>query len=178
MIFKIKYYIFRFRDRMIRTPEKRAELYKSKVNIGEGCRIYSRVDFSSEPYLIKIGNNVMITSMVNFLTHDGGMGKCYTMGLSNKPYSKFGKIVVGDNVFIGIKTIIMPGVTIGNNCIIGAGSVVTKDIPSNTVAAGVPAKVISSIEEYYEKNKHKLDYIADMTYNQKKNYLINKFWKV
>ena len=60
---------------------------------------------------------------------------------------------MGDNVYIGVHTVILPGVKIGNNVIIGAGSVVTKDIPDNSVAAGTPARVIKSSQEYLEKAK-------------------------
>ena len=62
-------------------------------------------------------------------------------------------IVVGDNVYIGNNVILLPGVTIGNNVIIGAGAVVSKDIPDNSVAVGVPARVIKSTDEYFEKIK-------------------------
>ena len=54
-------------------------------------------------------------------------------------------VVIGDNVFIGMRCIIMKGVTIGNNAVIGAGSIVTKDIPANSVAAGVPCKIIRQV---------------------------------
>ena len=64
-------------------------------------------------------------------------------------------IMVGNDVYIGIRAMILPGVTIGNRCIIGAGSVVTKDIPDNSVAAGVPARVIKSTDEYLENMKKK-----------------------
>lgn len=60
-------------------------------------------------------------------------------------------IVIGNNVYIGNNVIILPGVTIGNNVIIGAGAVVSKNIPSNSVAVGVPAKVIKTADEYFEK---------------------------
>jgi acetyltransferase-like isoleucine patch superfamily enzyme len=63
----------------------------------------------------------------------------------------FGPITVGSNVFIGINAIIMPGVTIGDNVVIGSGAVVTRDIPSNSVAAGVPARVVRSLDEYRAK---------------------------
>lgn len=63
----------------------------------------------------------------------------------------FGKIEIKDKCFIGINSIILPNVTIGPNSVIGAGSVVTKDVPPNTVVAGVPAKVICSLEHYKEK---------------------------
>ena len=70
---------------------------------------------------------------------------------------------------------IMPGVTIGSNCIIGCGAIVTKDIPDNSIAVGIPAKVIESIDEYYEKNKDIVDYTKNMSANEKKNYLIKKY---
>ena len=69
-------------------------------------------------------------------------------GLLPSKYGKFGPIVVKDNVHIGWNAIIMPGVTIGNNCVIGCGAVVTHDIPDNSIAVGVPAKVIKSTDEY------------------------------
>ena len=69
--------------------------------------------------------------------------------LENADY--FGKIKIGNNVHIGMNVIVMPGVTIGDNVVIGCGAIVTKNIPSNSVAVGVPAKVIESIDEYYEK---------------------------
>ncbi len=63
-------------------------------------------------------------------------------------YSTYGKEVrIGNNVWIGGNTVICPGVTVGNNCVIGAGSVVTRDIPDWTVAAGNPCRVIRSITE-------------------------------
>lgn len=56
-------------------------------------------------------------------------------------------IVIGDDYWFGANVVVCPGVTIGNGCVIGAGSVVTKDIPNRTFAAGVPAKVIREITE-------------------------------
>lgn len=60
-------------------------------------------------------------------------------------------IVIGNNVYIGNNVIILPGVTIGNNVIIGAGAVVSKSIPDNSVAVGVPARVIKTTDEYFKK---------------------------
>ena len=65
-------------------------------------------------------------------------------------------VSIGDNVFVGAGTIILPGVYIGNRVIIGAGSIVTKDIPDNSVAVGNPAKVICTINEYLEREKAKM----------------------
>ena len=150
-------------------------LREQGVKIGEGCTLYCGTNaFSTEPYLIEIGNKVTITSECLLLTHDGGCRVALNMGLMDK-IDKFGRIIIKNNVFIGCKSIIMPGVTIGNNCIIGAGSIVTKDIPDNSVAAGVPAKVICTIEEWFNKNKDKFCQTRGLPYEEKKKYVIEKF---
>lgn len=69
----------------------------------------------------------------------------------------------------------MPGVTIGCNTVIGVGSIVTKDIPPNSVAVGVPCRVIKSIDEYYEKYKDKVDFVKSLSSSEKEQYLIKKF---
>ena len=116
------------------------------IKVGENCEFYHGIIWGSEPYLIEIGNHVRITTGCKFVTHDGGLW------VLRKKYNKdtidrFGKIVIGNNVHIGWDTIIMPGVTIGDNVVIGCGSVVTKNIPSNSVYAGVPARKIEDVEE-------------------------------
>lgn len=149
--------------------------FKSKGGIiGSGCDIYPNVEFGSEPYLIRIGNNVRITYGVKFITHDGGLWTLRKMGLADN-IDVFGMIEIGDNTNIGWNVIIMPGVKIGKNCVIGAGAIVTKDIPNNSVAVGAPAKVIESIEEYAEKVKTKCDYTKDLGWIEKKKYLTKKY---
>lgn len=146
----------------------RADILRSLgVVIGENSEIYPSVNFGSEPYLIEIGNNVRITDNVKLTTHDGGIWVLRNNG-KLKNADRFGKIVVGNNVHIGIDSIIMPGVHIGDNVIIGAGSIVTRDIPSNTVAVGVPCKPIETIDEYYKKIKDKVLISKNMNYQQKK----------
>lgn len=95
-------------------------------------------------FLIEIGNNVTFSIRVAVMAHDASTKKI--LG-----YTKIGRVTVGDNVFVGANTTILPGVRIGSNVIIGAGSVVTHSIPDNMVAAGNPAKVICSLEEYKAK---------------------------
>lgn len=149
--------------------EQYAQILRSGgVKIGIGCSIHKDATFGSEPYLISLGNHVRITHGVKFITHDGGLWVPRYMGLVDERADKFGKIVIGNNVNIGWDAIIMPGVTVGDNCIIGAGAVVTKDIPSNSVVAGVPAKVIETIEEYVEKNKTHVVLTKGVAPNQKK----------
>lgn len=117
------------------------------VQIGENCLIGIR-DWSTEPYLIHIGNNVQITSDVHFYTHGGG--NCIRKLYPN--FDVFGKIVIEDWAYIGSGSHLLPGVTIGEGALVAAGSVVTKSVPSYTVVAGNPARVISTTQEYLEKN--------------------------
>ncbi|HAD82238.1 MAG: hypothetical protein A2509_04060 [Candidatus Edwardsbacteria bacterium RIFOXYD12_FULL_50_11] len=119
------------------------------VKIGTNARITGNVTFGSEPYLIEIGNNVTITQEVKFNTHDGGVG---VLRQKHPGLNVFGKIRIGSNVFIGAAAQIMLGVTVGNNVVIGAGSIVTKDIPDNVVAAGIPARVVKTIDEYEKQS--------------------------
>jgi acetyltransferase-like isoleucine patch superfamily enzyme len=85
---------------------------------------------------------------------------------------KMGKIVIGNNCFIGNGSKIMLGVRIGDNVIVGAGAIVTKDVPSNSVVAGVPAKVICTIDEFYEKNKEKFHCTDGMSPKEKRQFLL------
>lgn len=113
------------------------------VKIGKGTRISRNVVLDDHnPELIEIGKNVAITTKVVVLCHQRNLSE-YGWGKDamDCPF-KEEKVVICDKVHIGIGSIIMPGVTIGEGAIIGAGSVVTKDIPPYCVAVGVPAKVI------------------------------------
>ncbi len=118
------------------------------VNIGEDNFLPDKHCWSSEPYLITIGNHCQITNGVRFFTH--GWGQAVRDRYPN--FDTFGKIVVGDWVYIGNNSLIMPGVTIENNVLVAAGSVVTKSIPSGMVVGGNPARIICTIEEYLANN--------------------------
>lgn len=107
----------------------------------------------TRPTLIEIGNNVDINDNFTIMTHDFGTYVFRNLYGDFVPSS--GKVVIGNNIYIGRDVTILKGVTIGDNCIIGLGSIVTKDIPSNSVVCGAPAKVICTIEEYYKKRKSK-----------------------
>lgn len=113
--------------------------------IGDNCHIYGSIDHGHE-YLVTIGNNVTVASGARLLTHDGSTKKI--LG-----YSKVGRIDIGDDVFIGAASIVLPNVKIGNRVIVGAGSVVTKDIPDNSVAVGNPARVIGTYDNFVAKNQ-------------------------
>lgn len=95
---------------------------------------------------ITIGDNVTLAPNVHILAHDAASKVMLN-------YTRVANVSIGNNVFVGAGTIVLPGVNIGSNVVIGAGSVVVKDVPDNSVAVGVPAKVIKPIEEYIEAEK-------------------------
>lgn len=106
-------------------------------------------DIPSEPYFVEIGNDVTIAAGVRLLTHDNSIIKC---GVDATDY--FGRIKIGDSCFVGVQSIILPGVKLGSHTIVGAGSVVTKSFPEGgVVIAGNPAKIICTIDEYAKKKK-------------------------
>lgn len=107
---------------------------------------------------LEIGNHVTCV-YAHFLTHDASPKK-----FIGYDCNKIGRIVIGDNVFVGLKSIILPNVHIGNNVVIGAGSVVTKDIPDNSVAVGNPAKVICTCDEYIAKHKDQIESNPEIVY--------------
>ena len=112
-------------------------------------RMQGTIIDDSHPWLIEIGDNVTLAPRVHILAHDAST-KDY-LG-----YTKIGKVIIGDNVFIGAGTVILPGVCIGKNSIIGANSTVTHDIPIGMVAVGNPAHVICMTEEYIAKEKERM----------------------
>ncbi len=152
-------------------PMKYAELVGVNMR-GGGVFLYGRIEWSTEPWIITIGKNVHITDGVRFETHDGGT-LLYRHLIPDLEITK--PIVVGDNVYIGNNVIILPGVTIGNNVVIGAGAVVSKDIPDNSVAVGVPARVIKTADEYLEKIKAESLHLGHLK-GQEKDKALMKYY--
>lgn len=116
------------------------------MKIGTGCDINPglMVDHS-HCWLIEIGNYVTLAPEVYLLAHDASTKRYLN-------YSKIGKVVIEDYAFIGARAIIMPGVTVGKNAIVAAGSVVTKSVEPNTVVGGNPAKPIMKTDELMIKH--------------------------
>lgn len=150
---------------------------KRGVRMGKDCQILANPYhcFGSEPWLITLGDHVDVTEDVKFFTHDGGIWVARGLDPVVRDYDLFKPIKVGNNVMIGVRTQIMPGVTIGDNVIIGGGSIVTKDVPSNSIVAGTPAKPISQLDRYLEKIKSDMIPTKKMTQDEKRRYLTEHF---
>lgn len=129
-------------------------LRKLHVQIGERCVFRDPkttcIDVQ-RPELITIGNNVDMNRNFTIMTHD--WSSLVFRSVFDDIINSTGRVQIGNNIYFGTNVTILKGVSIGDNCIIGAGSVVTKNIPSNSVAVGMPCRVICSLDEYFEKRK-------------------------
>jgi len=131
----------------IKTIYNKIRLYYYKKS---GIKIGQNFSFSPKSYIdvhkpeyIEIGDNVKITRWAMILCYDSSKDiPKFRKYFKNGPY---GKVIIGNNVYIGAHSIIMPGVNIGNNVIIGVNSVVTHDVPSNCIVAGTPARKIQDL---------------------------------
>ena len=115
---------------------------------GQTCFI-SKAASMPDPHLVKLGDNVWITSGCQLLCHDASVIMINIMRKGHR--DRVGPIVIGSNCFLGNNVIVLPGITIGSNTIVGAGSVVTKDIDDNAVWAGNPARHICPVDDYIHK---------------------------
>lgn len=126
------------------------------VTIGNNIKIYgasSVVIDETRPWLLTIGDNVRITHGVQILTHDYSKSVLQTKYGEN--IGEGGETVIGNNVFIGMNSVILMGAHIGDNVIVGAGSVVHGTIPDDVVIGGNPARVICTLEEHLEKRRER-----------------------
>lgn len=124
------------------------------VKVGAGTVVLDPKNIQldiSRPELLEIGENVFLHRGTVILTHDWASW-CF-VNSHQEFIPSHGKVKIGNNVWLGENVTILKGVTIGDNVIVGIGSIVTKDIPSNSVAVGIPARVVGSYEEYYKKRK-------------------------
>jgi len=134
----------RLEDAVARAPLDRISRLRARgVTIGERCAILSD-GFSTEPYLITIGDHVGISSGVELVTHHG---VAWLLRERHPSIQAFGTIRIGDDSFIGMNSILLPGTDIGRRCIIGAGSVVSGKVPDGSVFAGRPARLVKTTEE-------------------------------
>lgn len=154
----IKYYYLKFKLRFCKTFKSKDFSYllrKHGIKVGEHCAFFDPRSLTidvTRPHLLSIGNYVVVTSGVTILAHDYSR----VVFCNHQFYSNVGEAretIIGDNVFIGMNSIVLMGARIGNNSIVGAGSVVSGSFPDNSVIAGNPAKLICTLEQIYEKRK-------------------------
>ena len=153
MLDRIKRYYLQIKLIMTRSGWKKAEYLKKKKifhHIGEHC-YYNPNILPAEPFLVSLHDNVVISAGVRLITHSADHVMFNVAENTNRYRCKYGKIEICDNVYIGANAIINYGVTIGKNCVIAAGAVVTKDVPEGSVVAGIPAKYIESFDELKDK---------------------------
>lgn len=123
------------------------DFFSPSINIGNNCSIGEYVHITSTNH-IEIGNNVLMGRRVTISDNSHGRNidrsELQTPPQLRKIYSK-GKIMIEDNVWIGDKATILAGVRIGFGAVIGANSVVTKDVPAYSIVGGIPAKILRLI---------------------------------
>lgn len=147
------------------------KMRKQGMAIGNNTHIFSNIA-ASEPYLVSIGDNVTISTDVIFLTHDASVG-LYGGG-RNVCSDICGEINIGDNVFIGNRVIVIYGVSIPNNTIVAAGSVVTKSFTEpGYIIGGNPAKIISKVDDFMEKTRDFQLCLHGLSQEERKNIILN-----
>lgn len=135
----------------IRGDHTTEELINNGLKVGENfSRLNGVILDPAHCWLIEIGNNVTLAPNVHILAHDAST--VFYLG-----YAKIGRVVIGDNVFIGASTVVLPGVSIGDNTVIGANSTVTKSLEGGYVYAGSPARKICDIDSFVKRNKALLE---------------------
>lgn len=141
------------------------EWRKAGIKIGDNCYFCSDLPVGRDSSLLEFGDNVLTSVGVLFLMHDAAP----TTISNGKGTDYLGRIKVGNRCFIGARAIIMPGVTLADDTVVGAGSVVTHSINEpGYVICGNPAKIICTVQEYLEKNKDKLVHLDGMGYEEVK----------
>lgn len=120
--------------------------------VGENCYFQSNY-LPAEPFLVTLHDNVAISAGVRIVTHSALNTVFNHEEETDRYLCRYGRVEIGSNVYVGADAIINYGVTIGDNCIIAAGAVVTKDVPSGSVVGGVPAKIIGSYQDSKKKLK-------------------------
>ena len=157
-------------------------LRKAGVVVGEGTHIDADsclIDLT-RPSLISIGDNCYMNKNFTLMTHDWVTHVFINSG--REFVNSSGKVTIGNNVGFGQNVMVLKGVSIGDNCFIGANSLVTKSIPSNSIAVGSPARVIMSLEDYYQKRlaaseEEAFEYARSIQERFNRRPVVSDFWE-
>lgn len=177
IIDKLKQYYYKS------SSERYIAFLRSKgIDIGDGTMMRPKstnIDIS-RPSLISIGEDCYMNENFTLLTHDWVTRVFIHTDREFLPSS--GRVTIGNNVSFGQNVMVLKGVTIGDNCFVGAGSIVIKDIPSNSIAVGVPCKVVMSLEDYYQKRTkaceaEAMDYARSIQERFYRRPIASDFWE-
>lgn len=149
----------------LRSNHTTEDLINMGMKVGHNFhRMHDVILDPSHCWLIQIGDNVIMAPRVHVLAHDASL-------INLVGHARIGNVIIGNNVFIGADSVILPNVTIGDNAIIGANSTVTRDVPANMIVGGCPAKVICSVDDYLQKNKEMMKHrpVYDESYTTRQN---------
>lgn len=141
------------------------DLKRRGLKVGDNFKHYSgcEIDYRFAS-LIEIGDNVTMSPRSIILSHDASTALFLNV-------TKIGRVIIGNNVYVGMGAMILPNVKIGNNVIIGAGSIVTKDVEDNSVVAGNPARFICKTDEYLKRQENLME--INPVYDQDKYFNVN-----
>lgn len=131
------------------------------MKVGERCRLYS-LNIASEAELVELGDGVIVSGEVMFVTHDGAVFTALPQFPNVNGH--YGRIRVGNDCFLGMRAVLMPGVELGDRCIVAAGAVVMHSFPANSVIAGNPAEYICSTTAYMNLKKRAPGTVYDAEY--------------
>ena len=126
--------------------ERQGQVFHPEISFGDNCSINEDSHITAINS-IRIGNNVRISKKVLITdnAHGASLSELMDIAPNKRPLYSKGPVQIDDNVWIGMNVIVLKGVHIGENSVIGAGSIVTKNIPKNVIAAGNPCKIIKNI---------------------------------
>lgn len=166
--------LWEFRARLAVARDPVAFYRAQGARIGAGVEIFggSVNTFGSEPYLVRLGDQVTISNDVQFVTHDGGLR---VVRHEHPGAFYYAPIEVGDRVFIGAAAILLPGVSVGEGSVVGAGAVVSGDVAPGTVVAGVPARPLKKVDAYAFARREEWVDTAGLTPDEKRERLLARF---
>lgn len=144
------------------------------VRIGKDCELLGTTvaTWGSEPFLITLGDHVQVTAGVRFITHDGAI---WVFRREHPTVGRLAPITIGNNVYIGTDAVLLPGIVVGDDVVIAAGAVVNRDVPTRAIVAGVPARQVGTIDEYWKKHEHEFVYVYGQPEPERRRRLLEHF---